>query len=140
ARILVKAEGIEGGCRISIEQCLTQGIGVDNPAVALHPAIFAITKAGFPVPSLKIISQLTQITFEAAGKLVIIRCNLDGARPGFQRTVSDEGGELGARRCSSRLSLRQPRIESSRRGILRHGKWIECVLNWYAEANPRRSD
>src|SRR5437867_1221663 len=133
ARILVKAEGIEGGCRISIEQCLTQGIGVDNPAVALHAAIFAITKAGFPVPSLKIISQLTQITFEAAGKLVIIRCNLEGARPGFQRTVSDEGGELGAGRCSTR-------VKSSRRGIIRHGEWIEWVLNGYADAKPRGSD
>src|SRR5438477_10450954 len=101
ARVLVEAEWIEGRCRIGIEQRLTQGIGVDNPAVALHPSIFAVTEPGFPVPCLKIITKLTQVTFEAAGKLVIIRCNLESARPGFQRTVSDEGGELGARRCSS---------------------------------------
>src|SRR5437762_2536379 len=100
-RVLVETEGIEGGCRIGIEQCLTQSIGVDNPAVALHAAICAVTEPGFPVPCLKIISKLTQITFEAAGKLVIIRCNLESARPGFQRTVSDEGGELGAGRCSA---------------------------------------
>src|SRR6266550_7591630 len=100
-RVLVPAEGIESGCRIGIEQCLSQSIGVDNPAQELHPAICAITEPGLPVPCLKIISKLTQITFEAAGKLVIIRGNLDGARPGFQRTVSDEGRELGARRCSS---------------------------------------
>src|SRR6266481_8703186 len=100
-RVLVEAEWIEGGCRIGIEQCLTQRIGVDNPAVALHPTIFAITEPGFPVPCLKRIAKLTQITFEAAGKLVVIRRNLEGARPGFQRTVSDEGGELSAGRCSS---------------------------------------
>ena len=80
ARVLVDAEWIEGGCRIGIEQCLTQSIGVDNPALALHAAIFAITEPGFPVPCLKIIAKLTQITFEATGKLVIIRCNLDGAQ------------------------------------------------------------
>ena len=79
-RVLVEAERIEGGCRIGIEQRLAQSIGVDNPAAALHPAIFTITEPGFPVPCLKIISKLIQITFEAAGKLVIIRCNLDGAR------------------------------------------------------------
>ena len=101
ARVLVEAEWIEGGCRIGIEQCLTQSIGVDDPAVALHSAIFTITETGFPVPCLKVITKLTQITFEAAGKLVIIRCNLEGARPGFQRTVSDEGGELSAWRCST---------------------------------------
>src|SRR4051794_7288720 len=89
-RVLVEAEGIEGGRRIGIKQRLTQSIGVDNPAVALHAAIFAITKSAFPVPGLKIISKLTQIAFEAAGKLVIIRCDLDGARPGFQRTVCDD--------------------------------------------------
>src|SRR6266581_5506986 len=97
-RVLVEAEWIEGGCRIGIEQCLTQSIGVDISAVALHPTIFAITEPGFPVPCLKIISELTQITFEAAGKLVVIRCNLEGARPGFQRTVPDEGRELSAGR------------------------------------------
>src|SRR5947207_7815655 len=101
ARVLVEAEWIEGGCRIGIEQRLTQGIGVDNPAVALDATIFAITEPSFPVPGLKIISKLTQITFEAAGKLGIIRCNLVGAKPRFQRTVSDEGGELSPRRCSS---------------------------------------
>jgi len=31
-RILIQAEGIEGGCRIGIEQRLAQSIGVDNPA------------------------------------------------------------------------------------------------------------
>ena len=56
ARVLVQPEGIEGGCRVGIEQCLTQSIGVDISAVALHPAIFAITEPGFPVPCLKIIS------------------------------------------------------------------------------------
>src|SRR4030095_1452430 len=100
-RVLVESEWIEGGCRISIEQCLPQGIGVDNPTVALVAAIFVITKRGLPVPRLKIISKLTQITFEAAGKLVIIRCNPEGARPGFQRTVSDEGSELSPRRGST---------------------------------------
>src|SRR5947199_10017883 len=88
ARVLVEAEWIEGGCRIGIEQCLTQSIGVDNPAVAPHPAIFAITAPGLRVPCLKVITTRTQITFEAAGKLVIIRRNLAGARPGFQRTGS----------------------------------------------------
>src|SRR5205823_1823916 len=101
ARVLVETEWIEGGCRVGIEQCLTQSIGVDISAVALYPTIFAITEPGFPVPCLKIISKLTQITFETAGKFVIIRCNLESARSGFQRTVSDEGGELRAGRCSS---------------------------------------
>ena len=101
ARVLVEAEGIEGGCRIGIEQCLTQSIGVDNPAFALDPAIFAITEPGFPVPCLKIISKLTQITFEAAGKLVIIRCNLVGAQARFQSTIMDAGGELSPGRCST---------------------------------------
>src|SRR6266566_928156 len=55
ARVLVEAEGIESSCRIGIEQCLPQSIRVDNPAVALHPAIFVITEPGFPVPCLKII-------------------------------------------------------------------------------------
>src|SRR6476646_11227698 len=100
-RILIQPEGIEGGCRVGIEQCLTQSIGVDNSGAALHPAIFAITEPGFPVPCLKIISKLTQITFEAAVKFVIVRCNLASARSAFQRTVSDEGGELSARRCST---------------------------------------
>src|SRR6266480_2199740 len=131
ARVLVEAEWIEGGCRIRIEQRLTQGIGVDNPAVALHPAIFAITESSFPVPGLKVITKLTQITFEAAGKLVVIRCNLEGARPGFQRTVSDEGGELSAGRCSTR-------VKSSRRGVIRHGEWIEWVLNRYTDATRRQ--
>src|SRR5437764_8604656 len=37
--------------------------------------------------------------------------------------------------------MREPRIKSSRRGGVRHGEWIECVLNGYAEANaPRESD
>src|SRR6478752_8042647 len=62
ARVLVEAEGIEGGCRIGIEQCLTQSIGVDIPAVALDAAIFVITEPGFPVPGLKVITKLTQIT------------------------------------------------------------------------------
>src|SRR5437762_14301470 len=101
ARVLVETEWIEGGCRVGIEQCLTQSIGVDISAVALYPTIFAITEPGFPDPCLKIISKLTQITFETAGKFVIIRCNLESARSGFQRTVSDEGGELRAGRCSS---------------------------------------
>src|SRR6266516_2806706 len=79
ARVLVEAEGIKCGRRIGIEQCLAQSIGVDNPAVALHATIFAITEPGFPVPCLKIISKLTQITFEATGKLVVIRRNLLGA-------------------------------------------------------------
>src|SRR5256885_15817130 len=83
ARVLVEAEWIEGGCRIGIEQCLAQCIGVDNPAEELHPAIFTVTESGFPVPCLKIISKLTQVTFEATGKLVVIRCDLDGARPRF---------------------------------------------------------
>src|SRR5437773_12202739 len=100
-RVLVEAERIEGRCWIGIEQRPAQSIGVDNPGVALHAAIFAVTESGFPVPCLKIISKLSQVTFEAAGKLVIIGCNLEGARPRFQRTVSDEGGELGPRRCSS---------------------------------------
>src|SRR6266513_1617746 len=81
ARVLVEAEWIEGGCRIGIEQCLAQCIGVDNPAEELHPAIFAVTESGFPVPCLEIITKFTQITFEATGKLVVIRSNLDGARP-----------------------------------------------------------
>src|SRR5437773_1557645 len=100
-RVLVETEGIEGGCRIGIEQCLTQSIGVDNPAVALHAAICAVTEPGFPVPCLKIISKLTQITLEVAGKLVVIRRNLVGAQARFQGTVMDAGGELSAGRCSS---------------------------------------
>src|SRR5438034_3373819 len=56
ARVLVETEWIEGGCRVGIEQCLTQSIGVDISAVALYPTIFAITEPGFPVPCLKIIS------------------------------------------------------------------------------------
>ena len=59
ARVLVEAEGIEGGCRIGIEQRLTQSIGVDNPAEELHPAIFTVTEPGFPVPRLKVITKLT---------------------------------------------------------------------------------
>ena len=132
-RVLVEAEGIEGGCRIGIEQCLTQSIGVDISAVALHATIFAITERGFPVPCLKIISKLTQITFEAASKLVVIRRNLEGARPGFQRTVSNTGGELSAGRGSTR-------IKSSGRGVIRDREWIEWVLNGYGEAKPRGSE
>src|SRR5947208_17101213 len=101
ARVLVEAKRIEGGCRIGIEQCLTQSIGVDNPAQELHATIFAITEPGFPVPGLKIISKLTQITFEAASKLVIIRCNLVGAQAGFQTTVKDVGSELSPGWCST---------------------------------------
>src|SRR5437879_5976899 len=101
ARVLVEAEWIEGGCRIGIEQRLAQSIGVDNPAVALHPAIFAVTEAGFPVPCLKIISKLTQVTFEAAGKLVVIRCNLEAAQARFQTTVKDVGGKLSPGRCGT---------------------------------------
>src|SRR6267142_2437838 len=92
-RVLVEAERIEGGCRIGIEQRLAQSIGIDNPAAAVHPAIFTVTEPGFPVPRLKIISKFIQITFEATSKLVIIRCNLDGAEPRFQSTVTDASRE-----------------------------------------------
>src|SRR5205814_8774763 len=51
-RVLVEPEWIEGRRRICVEQCLTQSIGVDNPAVALHAAICAVTEPGFPVPCL----------------------------------------------------------------------------------------
>src|SRR5439155_1552377 len=127
APVLVEVEWIEGGCRIGIEQCLTQSIGVDDPAVALHSAIFTITETGFPVPCLKVITKLTQITFEAAGKLVIIRCNLEGPRPGFQRTVSDEGGELSAWARSAKLK------RCCSRGRLAKGTYCgSCATSWYA--------
>src|SRR6266550_2786640 len=133
-RVLIDTKWIEGGCRIGIEQGLTQCIGVDNPAVPLHAAIFAVTEPGFPVPGLKIISKLTQITFEPTGELVIIRCNLEGAQARLQSTVMDGGGELSPGRCSTCLRLREPRIKSSGRRVIRHSEWIEWVLNWYADA------
>ena len=54
-----------------------------EPASTLDAAIFTITEPAFPVPGLKVIAKLTQITFESPGKLVIVRRDLDGAWPGF---------------------------------------------------------
>src|SRR5438876_552902 len=80
-RVLVNAEWVEGGSGIGVEQRGAQRIGVHDPTQALSAIIFVIAEPGFPVPSLKVIAELTQITFQADGKLVIVGRNLVGKQP-----------------------------------------------------------
>src|SRR6266487_4766781 len=133
-RVLVKAEWIEGGCWISVEQRGAQRIAVHVSANALSAIIFAITKSAFPVPTLKVIAKLTQITFETAGELVVMGCNLVGPQPRFQTSVTHAGRELGSGRHSAYFSCRKLWIRSSGRGVIRHSERIERVLNRHANA------
>ena len=61
-RVLVKAERVEGSCGIGVEQRGAQRIFVDDPAQALGAIVFAIAEASFPIPSFKVIAELTQTT------------------------------------------------------------------------------
>src|SRR6266496_4165180 len=117
-RILVNAEWVEGGCRIGIEQRGAQRIAVHDSAQALSAIIFAITKSAFPVPCLKVIAELTQITSQAGGKLQIVGGNLVGNQPCFQTRVMHASRESGPRGCSASLSLSMFWVESARRRII----------------------
>src|SRR5438094_1840012 len=86
-RVLVNAEWVEGDCGIGVEQRGPRRIVVHDPAQALSAIIFAIAEPGFPIPCLKVIAELTQITFEAAGKRKIVGGNLVGKQPRFQTSV-----------------------------------------------------
>src|SRR5205823_6134610 len=127
-RVLVNAEWVEGGCGIGVEQRGPQRIIVHDPTQPLTAIIFAIAKPAFPLPSLKVIAELTQITFEAAGKLIIVGGNLVGTQPRFQTSVTHAGSESGT------LNVRMFWVKSSRRRIIRDCEWIERILNRHANA------
>src|SRR6266496_1008152 len=120
-RVLVNAKWIEGGCRI----------GVHDPAKALGALILGIAERAFPVPSLKVITELRQITFEAAGELVVMGCNLVRTQP---RTVMHASRERRSGRHSTYLSPWKFRVRSSRRGVIRHCEWVKRILNRHANA------
>src|SRR5206468_5572471 len=78
---------------------------------------------------------LTQITFEAAGKLIIVGRNLVGKQLAAETHASGESGTGGG---GADVSVRTIRIRSSRGGVIRDCEWIERILNRHADA--RRAD
>src|SRR5882724_10109091 len=99
-RVLVNAKWIEGGCRICVEQRGASCVVVHDPAKEPDPLILGIAEPAFPVPSLKVIAELRQITFEAAGELVVMGCNLVGTQ---SCTVTHAGRERRSGRHSAYL-------------------------------------
>src|SRR5438132_11577864 len=91
--------------------------------------IFIIAEPAFPVPSLKVIAELTQITFETAGELVVMGCNLVGTQPRFQSTVTHAGRQPRSGRHSTYLTPRNVRVRSSCGRVIRDCDWIERILN-----------
>ena len=105
-RVLVKAEWVEGSCGISVEQRRAQRIVVHDSTQALIAIIFAVAEPAFPLPSLKVIAELTQITSEAAGEFVVMRCNLVGTQSRFQTSVMHAGRESGTGGAALTLVVR----------------------------------
>ena len=117
-RVLVKAEWVEGSCGISVEQRRAQRVVVHDPAQALIAIILAVAETAFPLPSLKVIAELTQITSEAAGEFIVMRCNLVGTQSRFQTSVVHAGRERNAV-YDNRLALV---VET------RTGEWVKRIL------------
>ena len=61
-----------------------QRVVVDNAAEALDAVVVVVAEAGFPVPGLQVIAELTQVAVEAAGEEVVIRVDLVRAQTGFE--------------------------------------------------------
>src|SRR5207237_5155955 len=104
---------------------------VHNPSKAPNTLTFCSPEPAFQGLSLKVSAKLRQITFEAAGELVVMGCNLVGTQP---RTVTHAGRERRSGRHSAHLSPRKLRVCSSRRGVIRHREWIKRILNRHANA------
>src|SRR5438132_8446497 len=96
--------------------------------------IFIIAEPCTPVPDIKVIAELGQITFDTAGELVVMGCNLVGTQPRFQSSVTHAGCELRSGRHSTYVRPRNLRIHSSLGGVIRHCEWIERILNRHANA------
>src|SRR6516225_7609307 len=133
-RVLVKAEWIEGGCWIGVEQRRPECIAVHLIANALSAVIFAIAEAAFPLPSFKVIAELTQVASQAGGKLKIVGRNFVSTQPCLQTRVMHPGCESGTRRRGADLGLRVFWVKPSRRRIVRDCERIERVLNRHANA------
>src|SRR5215472_10659728 len=123
-RVLVKAEWIEGRCGIGIEQRCAQRIVVHDSAQALFAIVLAIAEPAFPLPCLKVIAELTQVTSEAGGNVIIVGCNLVCAQPRFQTSVVHPGSERNAV-YDNRLALV---VET------RTGEWVKRILERHANA------
>src|SRR6266404_3166906 len=131
-RILADAEWIEGRCRIGIEQPVTQGVVVRNAAEPDGAVAFIVAEAGFPFPGLQLVpsvGELAQIAFETGGKQIVIGSNFKGAQTGFQRTITNAGGELRPRRRRTLLRERRERgTKPTVGGVVRGCKRVERVL------------
>src|SRR6266446_7684401 len=138
SRILTDSEWIERRCWIGIEQAITQGVVVHDAAKPNGAVAFIVANAGFPFPGLQLVpgvGELAQIAFETAGKQIVIGFNFKRAQTGFQRTITNTGGELRPRR--SRTLLRERRERGTKPtvgGVVRLCKRIERVLCRHAEA------
>src|SRR5437764_3926494 len=132
SRILADAEWVEGRRRIAIEQTITQSVVVHESARPRRPVAFIVAKAHFPFPGLQLvpgIGELAQIAFEPDSEEIVIGPNFKCAQTGFQRTITNTGGELRPRR--SRALLREPwegRAESAIGGVVGSRERIERVL------------
>src|SRR5437868_5842431 len=105
--VRISSKWVEGRSRIRVEQGNAQGIVIDNAAEALNAMIFVEAEAGFPVPSLKIITELAQIALKTAGKQIVVRRNLVSAQACFQATITNSRGESCSGRWSANLRLRE---------------------------------
>src|SRR5215472_4952620 len=133
-RVLVKAEWIEGRCGIGIEQRCAQRIVVHDSAQALFAIVLAIAEPAFPLPCLKVITELTQVTSEASGTVKIVGCNLVSAQPRLQTSVMYPSSESGTGRRGADLGLGVVWVKSARRRVIGNCERIEWILNRHANA------
>src|SRR6266481_1356812 len=94
-RVLIRAERVEGRGRVGIESRRAQRVVVHDSTQALFAIVLAIAEPAFPLPGLKVIAELTQVTSEAGSINKIVRCNLVGAQSWLQAGVMRAGGESG---------------------------------------------
>src|SRR5262249_36609326 len=96
--------------------------------------VLAIAKPAFPLPGLKVVAELTQVTSEAGCNVKIVGCNLVSAQPCFQTSVVHPGCESGIWRRSADLRLGLFWVKSAGRRIIRDFKWVEWILNRHTNA------
>src|SRR5262249_90219 len=142
--VLVLAERVEGGRRVSIQQGDSHREVVHDTTEADDTVTFAVTHAEFPFPSLELIpsiGEFAEVALQTTSEVVVVCVDLECSQTGFRGTVTHTGGELSARRWGARyVKYRRCGGDTARRCIVRRCEWVERVLRRHADTRGANSE